>query len=263
MSIVLRYAPADMAMVKASEKTCLDRYPQTTICKPVIGFIHVHFFVHKVKEQLILNGHAKCVVIWCSLEHISAKAISVEIGSVWDTWGVGCQKAVNFLSQKWCCSCRVQGWSGAYSSAHWCWRHWHWSFLCVLPRHTSPMITHPRSSHMDKSTLWGPLHCSWTSCSWIKSHPRRSKIDASGSKAGILFAMHLRRGWRLVISGNGCSDLSSGSISHSIRAGKGLWVLPSNGSTMKLMARHPAVSTTPEHVFSFDTFKEFKEFSSS
>ena len=58
-------------------------------------------------------------------------------------------------------------------------------------------------------------------------------MDASGSRTGILSAKCLRSGWCLTASGDGISDLSSGSMSHSISVGKGMWMLPSNDSTMK------------------------------
>lgn len=120
--------------------------------------------------------------------------------------------------------------------------------LCALPRHTSLMITHPALSRCVNGTLWGPLQCFLTLCTWIKSCQKRGRMDTSGSRAGILSARHMGWEWCLATFGDGISDLSSDGMSHSINVGKEIWVLPSENSPMKLLAHHPTVSTTPEHV---------------
>ncbi len=50
--------------------------------------------------------------------------------------------------------------------------------LCVLPRHTSPMITQPSSRRCVKGALWGPLRCSRTLCTRSMSRPRSKRIAA-------------------------------------------------------------------------------------
>lgn len=142
----------------------------------------------------------------------------------------------------------VKGWMSDHYSECWFWKHWHQQFY-VFFQDTS--LQRLPSQALDVAlcgALWGLLHCSRTLCIRNISQPRNKRIAAQGSTIGISSATALRCGWSLAISGDGISDLSSGSMSHSIKVGKEIWVLPSNDST-KLLAHLLTVSITPEHVF--------------
>ena len=75
-------------------------------------------------------------------------------------------------------------------------------------------------------------------------------MGAFGSMAEILCATGCRWGWCFAMSGDGISDLSSGTISHSISVGRGSCSFPSIDSSMKLLARLPEVSVVPAQVLS-------------
>lgn len=63
--------------------------------------------------------------------------------------------------------------------------------LWPLPRHTSPMITQPKSRFWAYGALGGPLNCLLTLCTLRMSLPSNRRMSASGSKGLIGYGFQM------------------------------------------------------------------------
>ena len=122
--------------------------------------------------------------------------------------------------------------------------------LCAPFKHAFPITTQPKSSRCTHGTSLGPLRDSWTLCRGGASLPMRSRMSASISMLGILWAIPLRWGRNPAYSGVGISSLLFGMASHSMIGGR-LWcLLPSTDSMTRSMALLPLACVVPEQVLS-------------
>ncbi|MED6250059.1 hypothetical protein ATANTOWER_024039 [Ataeniobius toweri] len=131
--------------------------PERQRCYPAVCLIHVNLSVHEVKEKFIFHRHAKFVIILCPLKHVSAQAVYlVTTTKCSDTWkAVGSfslsifsftiRLLVHGLRMEWLPLTRTLVLKTLLPFV-----------LCVLPRHTSPMIFHPRLRRWANGALEGP-----------------------------------------------------------------------------------------------------------
>lgn len=114
------------------------------------------------------------------------------------------------------------------------------------PRHTSPIITHPKASSCANGVCLGPI--AWLFTWWTsgKSLPTRRLISADWSNSGIWHAIWCRCWWYLTISGVGISALSLGMLSHSMTGGRSNVSPPLQGWIQRLLALLANNLTFPE-----------------
>lgn len=118
--------------------------------------------------------------------------------------------------------------------------------LWAVPRHASPMVTHPRSSHCAEGALQEPLICSFTLSTHRISLPKSRRKEHLALWGGILSATCCKCRWCCAITREWLSFLSSGITSRSIKFGSEAWFYHPDPLARFL----PIIFITPEQVLS-------------